>query len=311
MPFAPEFDDVYAAIKSTVGLALKEGTCSRLDEHQPAGPITNRLLGEIQSATMCLADVTGGRPNVMWELGYAMALGKPVIVLTQNLPDLPFDIRNLQTLAYDRNHISRTLGEPLKRMVIDTLAAYGSGPTTPNPNRERDELVGTMIEEVRSLKGMLRDAVRLWAPARGATPVEVPASISGLEGAWRNPHSRSHFYARVVRDELVVPYCYKGDHSLTGVYFGWRRTGEYWFVRFAWLDRPISGFAFLKQDSVDALVGAWWYDHEAPDEPSAPPKHAGVPARWERLRDHETPVWASRFLDQVRAEGLPSRLTSR
>src|SRR5262245_29071745 len=124
MPFAVEFDDVYAAIKANVEAVIsrRDGSCIRLDESRPAGRITDRLLREIQTASLCIADITGNRPNVMWELGYAMALSKPTILLTQNMSELPFDVKDLQTLEYNRNHVNRTLGGQLQRAILDTLA---------------------------------------------------------------------------------------------------------------------------------------------------------------------------------------------
>ena len=43
MPFAADFDDVYAVIKATVETAAVdiEGRCFRLDESRPAGRITD------------------------------------------------------------------------------------------------------------------------------------------------------------------------------------------------------------------------------------------------------------------------------
>ena len=313
MPFSGEFDDVYAAIKTNVEAVMspKGGACVRLDEARPAGRITDRLLREIEAAAFCIADVTGNRPNVMWELGYAMALAKPTILLTQNISDLPFDVKDLQTLEYDRNHIARTLGRPLQNMILDTLAMMSAGTPTKDSLKLRDELVGALLAEVKALKSMLADVVTVWGPTRDAAPSAVAPATSALAGVWRNPESRSHFYARVVKNELVVPYCYAGDDELTGVYFGWRKTGDYWFARFIWLRQPVSGFAFVKVESVDTMTGAWWHDHEVAATPSAPPPQAGVSARWERLPGEPFPAWATRFLDEVREEGLASRLTRR
>ena len=115
MPFAREFDDVYATIKATVEGACQESSlkCFRLDESRPAGRITERLLKELESASLCIADLTGAKPNVMWEVGYAMALGKPTIIITQEPGDLPFDVRVMETIHYDRNHLHDTLGRAL------------------------------------------------------------------------------------------------------------------------------------------------------------------------------------------------------
>jgi hypothetical protein len=67
MPFAEEFDDVYGVIKQVVESATgtNDGRCFRLDEARPAGRITDRLLGELRSATLCVADITGAKPNVI------------------------------------------------------------------------------------------------------------------------------------------------------------------------------------------------------------------------------------------------------
>src|SRR5256885_7344918 len=105
MPFAEEFDDVYVTIKASVvgATSPNECRCFRLDETRPAGRITDRLLQELRTASLCIADLTGNRPNVMWEVGYAMALECPTIILTQSLAELSFDIKDMQSLQYDRS----------------------------------------------------------------------------------------------------------------------------------------------------------------------------------------------------------------
>src|SRR4051794_31667569 len=114
MPFASEYEDVYATIRTAVEGARREDPllCFRLDESRPAGHITPRLLKEIETASLCIADLTGCRPNVMWEVGYAMALGKPTIIITQDAAGLPFDIKDMETLVYSRDRLSTTLGQP-------------------------------------------------------------------------------------------------------------------------------------------------------------------------------------------------------
>ena len=81
MPFAPTFDDVYRVM----GRALKsvdDGlTLVRLDEIVTPGRISDDLVAELQKATLCIADVTGANPNVMWEVGFAAALSKPTVAM--------------------------------------------------------------------------------------------------------------------------------------------------------------------------------------------------------------------------------------
>lgn len=313
MPFAAEFDDVYESIKAGVEGALETngGRCFRLDEARPAGRITDRLLTELQSASLCVADLTGARPNVMWETGYAMALGKPIIIVTQSLQDVPFDLKDMQSLQYDRGRLSGTLAGPLRRMVIDTVAAVqgsASAPALrPDPNAE---LVAALSDQVSELKSIVAQAVNFWSPGKSQPqpPRDQTGNLRSLEGAWVSKEFGSHMYAAMVNDELVVPYSYKGNDGLIGVYYGWKMVGEHWFARFTWIHGNISGFRFMKQESLDLLTGAWWHDDESgvPDTP--PPMQSGFQSSWERKSDLDFPAWATEFIDEVRRMGLETRL---
>lgn len=309
MPFAEEFDDVYALIKSTVEGVVAGGTqgrCFRLDESRPAGRITDRLLGELRSASICVADLTHTKPNVMWELGFAMALGKPAILLTQSRQSLPFDIRDMQSIEYSRNRLNATLQSPLRQSLLDTLGAMATVPSQEDP---RDIALGALLTEVSELKGMVGDIVRTWKGNEPKDP-QSPAELQALAGHWFNTESHSSVYLRQVRGELVAPYCFGGDDHLTGVYYGWQRTGEFWFARYIWLDADLSGFSFLRMESVDRMRGAWWSSEYEKASPDTPPRSAGVPANWIRQSRGNAPLWAEDFFQKVQREGLASILTN-
>jgi len=123
MPFGTYFDGYYAdvirpALTST-GIA-----CVRADEIYGTGVIVEDIHKEIARADICLADVTGRNPNVSYELGMAHALRKPVLLLTQDIADVPFDYRHLRLISYDpklfgwendfRRRIVQTVIEALK-----------------------------------------------------------------------------------------------------------------------------------------------------------------------------------------------------
>ena len=133
-----------------------------------------------------------------------------------------------------------------------------------------------------------------------------------MEGAWVNRDSRTNFYARVINDELVVPYCFEGNDELTSAYYGWKKVGDFWFARFRWLTYRTSGFAFLKHESIDLLVGAWWTNDESAAIPEIPERAnlgRGVSARWERIRGAQYPDWALRFFEDVRRHGIEKAIT--
>ena len=122
MPFAVDFDDVYALIKATVEGATEraQGRCFRLDEARPAGRITERLVAQLHAADLCIADITGLSPNVMWELGYAMALRKPTLAIIQGETSLPFDIHDLQS---GKQYVPVRECEPLLENLYGALSS--------------------------------------------------------------------------------------------------------------------------------------------------------------------------------------------
>lgn len=55
------------------------------------------------------------------EVGYAMALNKPLLLITQNHSAIPFDIKDKRAIQYDRQSLSLTLYEPLSEAFLATL----------------------------------------------------------------------------------------------------------------------------------------------------------------------------------------------
>jgi hypothetical protein len=125
MPFADEFDDVLDATKEAASSALpgEEIDCSWLKDVSAAGRITDDLLLHIERSTFCIADLSGNNPNVMWETGYAMALGKPTILIRQSIKDLPFDLTVHRVLPYELSRLD-VLIDKLSKAIQETLARY-------------------------------------------------------------------------------------------------------------------------------------------------------------------------------------------
>ena len=62
---------------------------------------------EIRAATVCVADITTRNPNVMYELGFAIAAGKDVVIISgPNTERFPFDIQHRGILSYAVGSIS-------------------------------------------------------------------------------------------------------------------------------------------------------------------------------------------------------------
>ncbi len=222
----------------------------------------------------------------MWEVGFAMALDCPTIIVSQTpIRDLPFDLRDMQSLQYDRHNLFDSLSQPLQRLVRNTLLHARS------PRREPPAPEPALVTEFRSEIANLRNIVAQLVPnlKQPAPPTAASAShlrdeLANLQGAWLNTESNSHAYAKLVGDDLIVPYCFGGNAELNGVYYAWRKTGPYWFARYAWPEAPdLSGFTFLITESPDLLRGAWWSDEDGYRDPNVPPDLQGISSTWHRL----------------------------
>jgi len=99
MPFDKKFDDIYKfGIK---GAANELGAyAERLDEQLFTEGMLDRIFNQISKADVIVADMTGRNPNVFYEVGYAHALGKIVLLLTQKTEDIPFDLKHRQHTVY-------------------------------------------------------------------------------------------------------------------------------------------------------------------------------------------------------------------
>jgi len=100
MPFEDAFNDIYLyGIKQTCSDA--GAYAERVDEQSFDERILDRIYNQIAKADIVISDMTGQNPNVFYETGYAHALDKRVILLTQNTDDIPFDLKHHAHVVYD------------------------------------------------------------------------------------------------------------------------------------------------------------------------------------------------------------------
>jgi hypothetical protein len=118
MPFAPEYDDVFfvamAHAAKTIG-----AVCRRVDREEFSGDIVQQIESMIRNSTAVIIDLSESKPNVLYEAGYAHALGKPTVhICSTPLNELPFDVAHWNTIEY---HKGQTYG--LRRKLANRLKA--------------------------------------------------------------------------------------------------------------------------------------------------------------------------------------------
>jgi len=131
MPFSSEFRDIYElGIKQA---CIDENAyCERVDEQIFDDSILQRVYNQIDKADLIIADMTGRNPNVFYEVGYAHALGKRVILLTQSADDIPFDLKHFPHIIYGgqitvlkdelRKRVAWCVANPQKPLTIADIA---------------------------------------------------------------------------------------------------------------------------------------------------------------------------------------------
>lgn len=131
MPFETDWS---ANVKATIDHACTATSrlfaglrWQRADDITEPGRITDQIISAIERSDLLVADITGSNPNVLFELGYADALNKPIIVLNQDVAATPFDIKDWRQIVYasdDLGDLASSLGD----FIAGTLRTAGFAP---------------------------------------------------------------------------------------------------------------------------------------------------------------------------------------
>ena len=120
--FSAPFTDVY--------LDVIKSACEdfgidaiRADEIYGPGVIVEDIVEQVRIAQLVIADISVENANVYFEMGYALATEKPLILLAKKGTSLPFDVSGFRVLFYEdsiggkskveeglRNHLRALLG---------------------------------------------------------------------------------------------------------------------------------------------------------------------------------------------------------
>lgn len=167
MPFGDWFDEYYDTIYKP---AIQEARLNpqRADDLFRPSSIVNDIWSYTQSATIILADLTSQNPNVFYELGLAHAISKPAVLLTETMDDVPFDLRSLRIILFDkrdpgwgallRSSITSSLVEVLANPELSVPPAFSAanGEGVSSKKVPPQQQITALEQRVASLSAQVR-----------------------------------------------------------------------------------------------------------------------------------------------------------
>jgi hypothetical protein len=117
--FDKRFEQTFAPAIIQAGLSPY-----RVDQDSKVEIPIDAIESGIRNASICLADITLNNPNVWYELGYAMAIGRPVVMVcsAERQGKYPFDIQHRAVIRYRVE--SRNDFELLQVQITAKLKAF-------------------------------------------------------------------------------------------------------------------------------------------------------------------------------------------
>jgi len=97
------FEKAAAGVFDLIASAAAKANASvfRADSIVAGANIVESIHQAIKTSALLIADVTNANPNVMYEVGFAQAQQKPLILIATSSRAIPFDLAGIRVLIYD------------------------------------------------------------------------------------------------------------------------------------------------------------------------------------------------------------------
>ena len=126
MEFKPPYTKIYdSLIKPTVeGEGLR---CLKSDDIFDTTSVIEDIWGNINRASLIIAEISSNNPNVMYELGICHTVGKNVMMITQQPDEIPFNFRHMRCYAYTNDipgsdELKRNIAGVIKHVQATNVA---------------------------------------------------------------------------------------------------------------------------------------------------------------------------------------------
>ena len=118
MPFGSQyhlFEQVKAAVHDSIKL-----NCLRADDFPGAGfDLLEKIHVAIERAELVIAEISERNANVFYELGYAVGINKPILLIANRGVEIPTDLRGRElVLRSDDKEGTKSFGEELRNNLM-------------------------------------------------------------------------------------------------------------------------------------------------------------------------------------------------
>lgn len=121
-PIGDHYEKIYVPAITKAGLKPMRAD----NEIFGTGKIMDQIWSGINAARILVAELTTRNANVFYELGLSHALKKPVVLISSNEADVPFDLHHIRVIYYDVN--DPFWGEKLISKVAENILSALKNP---------------------------------------------------------------------------------------------------------------------------------------------------------------------------------------
>jgi len=221
-PFDKRYEDVFVPAIAEAGLDPY-----RVDLDPSVSIPIEQIEEGIRRADACLADISTNNPNVWFELGFAVASGKPVLLVCEYQPDrrFPFDIQHRSIIIY-KTESARDF-ESLKVSITRRLQAAMS----------KDDAIERVAESSRiaDVEGLNQhEIVALITIAENSGGGEDTVSFwsvrQDMERAGYTRIAAKIALTTLLRKEMVVSFLERDDRDGTYTSYSLTDKGLSWLI---------------------------------------------------------------------------------
>ena len=125
MQFTEQFNELYEEVIRPTCESFGFD-CVRGDDVYTNNQIVEDIIVSLKGSSVVIADITPDNPNVYYEVGYAHALSKPTILLSDKQRErLPFDVSGFRTIFYENSIGGKSAIEQRLRSHLENLGVQG------------------------------------------------------------------------------------------------------------------------------------------------------------------------------------------